>query len=321
MTQQSGTNERFLQTPVILSEIMRTMEPDLVFLPIIPVVDSKGQPVTYGVKGNASSDSKKQAPRIQTPSAKFPEVQISRITKKSAILNQEGFSIRLDEDALRLPAGADMIMDAFQTLGSWMGENVNGNIYSTLDAGSTDAGWTVGAAWSETTSTPMTDLRTFKNAMKREGKPFRMTDIFVEMTNFNELEEFLAGSEIPAYRDAAMNGQVQGASSSMVIPMEGKPAIHGMHSGITHGDIMGLDRIHKTAASLFYYNNPKYALPEIAYEVIGPNGQPQRKSVPNFGLSTHQYFDDEKHEHVIQIWVDYVVVVKDAYGIITDNGI
>jgi len=114
-----------------------------------------------------------------------------------------------------------------------------------------------------------------------------------------------------------------GASSSMVIPMEGKPSIHGLHSGITHGDLMGLDRVHKTAASLFYWNNPKYSMPEIAYEVANPSapGGIERKTVPNFGLSSHQYFDDEKHEHVIQIWVDYVVVVKDAYGIITGNGI
>ena len=110
MTQQSGTNERFLNPPVILSEIMRTMEPDLVFLPMIPKVDSQGQPVQYGVKTSKSADAKKQAPRIQTASSKFPEVQLSRITKSSALLNKEGFSIRIDEDALKLPAGADMII-------------------------------------------------------------------------------------------------------------------------------------------------------------------------------------------------------------------
>lgn len=323
MTQQSGTNERFLQTPVILSEIMRTMEPDLAFLPIIPKVDSQGQPVTYGIKGSASADAKKQTPRMMTASAKFPEVTVSRITKASALLNKEGFSIRLDEDALNLPAGADMISDAYSTLGSWIAENVNTNIYTILRAGGTDAGMTPAAEWSSSSSTPMTDLRTFKNAMKVAGKPYRATDMFTGMTCFNELEEFLAGSDIPAYRDAAINGQVQGASSSMVLPMEGKPVMHGLHAGITDGDLLELDAVHKTHSSLFYWNNPKYSSPQITYEVADPMaaGGIARKTVDNFGLSANQYFDDEKHEYVIQVWLDYVVVVKDAYGIRYDDGI
>lgn len=323
MTQMSGANERFLNTDVILSEVMRTMEPDMVFMPLIPKVDSQGQPIKYGVKTSKSADTKKQIPRIQTASAKFPEVHLSRMTQEAALLNKEGFSIRLDEDSLNLPAGADMIMDGLQTLGQWIAESVNTNMYSTLDSGGTDSGATLTDWGTIAEATPLTDLRAFKNAMKREGKPYRMTDIFVEMTNFNELEEYLANSEYPAYRDAAINGVATGASSTMTVPMEGKPLIHGLHSGITHGDIMGLDGIHKNASTLFFWNNPKYTRPTISYQVANPsspNGV-ETKTVDNFGLSAHQFFDDEKHEHVIQVWVDYVVVVKDAYGIITENGI
>lgn len=323
MTQVSGANERFLQVPVILSEIARTMEPDLVFLPLIPKVDSQGQPVTYGVKTSNSSDTMKQTPRMLTASADFPEVQISRITKKSALLNKEGFSVRIDEDALNLPSGADVISDAYSTLGSWLVEGVNTNIYTILRAGGTDAGCTTTDWGTEASATPMTDLRALKNSMKTEGKPFRATDMFVEMTNFNELEEFLAGSEIPAYRDAAMTGYATGASSSMILPMEGKPRIHGLHSGITHGDFMEIDGIHKNHSSLFYWNNPKYSTPQITYEVANPAapGGFENKTIDNFGLSAHQFFDDRKHEYEVQVWVDYAVVVKDAYGIRYDNGL
>jgi len=71
---------------------------------LIPFVDSGGQPVVYGVESNASSDAKKQTPRMVTPSAKFAEVQITRMTKDTAITKTEGLSIRFDSSALKLPA-------------------------------------------------------------------------------------------------------------------------------------------------------------------------------------------------------------------------
>ena len=101
MVQISGTNERFLQKEAVLSEIMRIMDPELVFLGVIPYVDSGGENPTYGIKASKSSDAKKQTPRLKTPSSRFPEVEITRITKRSAVLSEEGLSIRLDKDAIQ----------------------------------------------------------------------------------------------------------------------------------------------------------------------------------------------------------------------------
>lgn len=318
MTQISGTNARFLQTPVILSEIMRIMEPDLKFIDKIPSVDTGGQPVVYGIKNSRSADSQKQKPRMQTPSSKFAEVQISRLTKDTAITKTEGLSLRFDKSALDLPAGRDMIMDGYSTVGYWLAEYMNTEIYSAIRAGGTDAGVTPAATWSTTaTATPMIDMLAFKNAFKREGYAYRLTDAFVHTNNLNEMEGFLISSELQPYRDAVINAPYQ---DQIVLPMEGKPVLHGCFSGITDGDILGLDRNHP-AASLFYYNDPKFSTPpDISYETV-VNGQPTVKSVPNFGLSSHQYYDDETHESVVQIWMDFVVKVKDAYGIIYDNGL
>ena len=318
MVQISGTNARFLNTPVILSEIMRVMEPTLKFIDMIPFVDTGGQPVVFGKKAAKSADGFKQKPRMTAPSSKFAEVQITRMTKDTAITSTEGLAVTFDSDALRLPAGKDMIMDAYETVAYWIAENMNTNIYSVLDAGSTDAGMTPAAAWGVAGATPLLDMMNFKNGMVREGYPYRMTDIFVEYVNYAEMEGFLIGSEIPEYRNAVINAPLQ---DEIVLPLEGKPVLHRMLSGETHGDVMGLDRNHKTAASVFYHNDPQFGTPkEIAYETIVA-GQVVRKTIPNFGLSTHQFYVDDTHETKVQIWVDSVVKVKDAYGIITDSGL
>ncbi|MFA4971955.1 MAG: hypothetical protein WC683_05030 [bacterium] len=315
--QISGTNARFLQTPVVLSEIRRVMEPYLKFTEMVPFVDSGGLPVVYGIKNSKSADAMKQKPRMTAPSSHFPEVQITRMTKATAITTVEGLSIRLDESALRLPAGRDMIMDGFNSAAYWIAENLNTTIYATLDAGSTDAGMTPTGQWSAAGATPIKDALAFKNGFIREGYPYRLTDAFIDSTNFGELEGFLVGSEIPSYREAALNTPLQDA---IVLPIEGKPIFHRLLSGITHGDIMGLDR-RNPGYAVYYHNDPNFGTPQsISYETV-EKGVTTVKTVPNFGLSTHQYVEDDTHDTIVQIWVDVVAKVKDAYSVITDNGL
>lgn len=315
MVQMSGVNDRFLNQEVVLSEILRVMEPDLKFMNLIPFVDTGGQPVAYGKKGSRSADAKKQVPRITTPSSKFPEVQFSRITKSTAITKTEGIAIRLDKDAIKLPAGRDMIMDGYQNAGFWLAEYLNTQIYTILRAGGTDAGVTISPAWSGA-ATPIADCIKFKNAMKRTGYPYRMTDMFVDLTNESEMELYLSASEIPQYRDAVLNTTV---ADTIVLPIEGKPTLHGLSEGITHGDIFGLDRNHP-AGAMFYNNDPQFSTAEISYETVVA-GQVTAKTVPNFGLNTHQFFENDTHDTVIQIWFDEVVVVKDPYGYLYDDGL
>jgi hypothetical protein len=93
-----------------------------------------------------------------------------------------------------------------------------------------------------------------------------------------------------------------------------------MFSGITDGHILGLDRNHKGAASVFYYNDPQYSVPEVSYETV-VDGKPIQRTVPNFGLSMYRYKEDDTHDTIIQLWMDHVTVVKDAYGILYDTGL
>jgi len=123
-------------------------------------------------------------------------------------------------------------------------------------------------------------------------------------------------SDIPAYREASI---AVGNGDAITLPMAGKPTFKGLFSSITHGDVLGLDRNHP-GSSLFYNNDPQFSTPTITYETAGENGVKTQKTIKNFGLSTHRYFEDDTHDTVIQIWFDSVIVIKDAYSIIYDNG-
>jgi hypothetical protein len=318
MTQISGTNARFLNTEVILSEIMRVMEPKLAFLDLIPFVDTGGLPVVYGKKASASSDGLKQTPRMTAPSSRFPEVQISRMTKETAITATEGLSMTFDKAALTLPAGRDIIISTYEEVAYWIAQYMDATIYATLDAGSTDTGMTPSAVWSAAGATPLLDMLNFKNGMIHEGYPYRLTDAFVEGTNFTEMEAYLIASEIPEYRQAVINSPI---TDEIVLPIEGKPMLHRLLSGIVHGDIMGIDRNHRGAATVYYHNDPQFGTPATINYVTVVNGQEVIKPVPNFGLSTHQFYVDDTHETKVQVWLDTVVKVKDAYGIGTDDSI
>lgn len=315
--QVSGTNARFLKPALVLSEVMRIMEPNLIWLNLIPFVDTGGLPIVYGEQGTASSDALKQTPRVMTPSSGFPEVEISRMTKKTAITKAEGLSVRFDKSALTLPSGVSMIRDSINKVAYWLVEYLNAQIYATLDAGSTDSGITVSGQWSAATSAPQQDLDNFVDSMIREGYPYRMSDVFIENANFKELKAYMAASERPIDYNA-----VAGRPKQDMISMPGGYDVHRVMSSVTHGDMLGIDAVGGRGASALYYNNDSMFMTPatVSYETV-VGGSIVTKSVPNFGLSTHQYFEDATHDTVVQLWIDQVTKVKDAYGIVSENGI
>lgn len=315
MVQMSASNERYLEKVEAITTVLKILEPDLAFKGLIPHVNTFGDIPTFLQKPQKSADPKKQVPQIKTPSSKFPEVEITRGKVVAALTQEEGISIRFDKSILQRRTGADVIMDSLQTVGYWLAEYLNNNIYTTMRAGGTDAGMTPTAVWSAATATPVEDLRNFKNAMRREGYPYRCTDIFVEQVNFNEAEGYLVASEIPQFREAAMAA----GQSKITLPLEGRPVLTGLYSGVTHGDLLGIDR-NKPAATLFYNNDPNFSTESVTYETV-VNGQQVIKTVENFGLNFHRYFEDDTHDTVCQFWFDVVPVVKQAQGIIYDNGI
>jgi hypothetical protein len=111
-----------------------------------------------------------------------------------------------------------------------------------------------------------------------------------------------------------MIGQTTVGEDAVYIPAL-RGTIHRVDEGLTESDILGLDK-QNPAGTYYYYNDPRYGMKSVSYPTTSG-----MKTVPGFGLNTHQYFDDKSHEVVTQFWFDSIFTVEDAYGIIYDTGI
>ncbi|RKX64422.1 MAG: hypothetical protein DRP42_06385, partial [Tenericutes bacterium] len=118
-------NEKFLRKEVVLGTVFEILEPYLVFHDIIPKVKAPERIVRYTQETvSASSDTKKKLPKIRTPGSKWAQLGITPMTIKAGLLNQEGFEIRIDEDAVQFASGVDEIKRAYSRAAFWIAEHI-----------------------------------------------------------------------------------------------------------------------------------------------------------------------------------------------------
>lgn len=309
-------NEKFLRKEVVLSKVFEIMEPYLVFHDILPKVKAPERVVRYKQETtSASTDAKKKTPKTRTPGSKWAQLGITPMTIKAGVLNQEGFEIRIDEDAVQYAAGVDQIKRAYNRAAYWLAEHINTSIATALIAGATTPTWTPTAAWSAATATPVTDLRTFRHQMKREGYPYILSDVFVHSDNLDELSGYLTDVSIGDLKQREIFGMPKITDDYIDIPVI-HTQVHGLMSGITEGNLLGIDR-RNPAGTFFYNNNPKYGSETIKYR----NSEGKLVTVPNFGINVHKYHDDESHDEVFQLWVDSTTEIMEPYAALYDTGI
>lgn len=319
MTQVSGTNDRYLKKEVALPIIYRIMNPNLIWTDMIPRVASTSRAIQYKYDAySRSSDPKKETPPIHTESAKFPELDKTRMSSAAAILKKQGFQMRVDRDAVTKVDGVNEITEAYETAGFWLAEYINTAVLAALTAGATTPTWTPTGVWSGTTATPVDDLIRLGAQMDREGYPFRMTDIFVEKDNWYELKAYLTSVDVEDAKQKSMYGVPEVSTDRIHVPVVGAD-IHKVMSGLTHGYVLALDS-NNPAATTHYYNDPKYASQKVSYKTI-VDGKEVTKSVPNIGIHFHQYEENDTHDTVMQFWYDNITVVKKPYGLLYDSGI
>lgn len=316
MPNLSSPNEQFLVKEYVLGEVFRIMEPELYFMDFLPQIQSSARSVWYKYEDtSAASDSKKQTPRLMTASAKFPKVSISQMQITAGVLNQKGFSIEIDRDAITQTEGIDEITRALERVSYWLAESVNTQIAAAfLAEGTALAGaWAPTAAWSAATATPVDDLVRFRKNMRREGYPYRLTDVLVHNDNLVELQQYLTAIDI----SDAKQKQIYGLPSddAIEVPAAGC-TVHGLMSSLSEGTIIGLDKNH-AAGSLYYFIDPEFSQKTVTYE----NSEGKVIKTPNFGLSYNQYMDNVTHNTVIQLWMDYGLMFKEPYATINDSGI
>lgn len=316
MPNVSNPNEQFLSKEYVLGEVFRIMEPNLYFMDYLPQIQSTARSVWYKKETtSAASDTKKALPRLLTASAAYPKVTISQMEIEAGVLNQKGFSIEIDRDAITQAEGIDEIQRSIDRVSYWLAESVNTAIAAIfLAEGTALAGaFTPTAEWSAATATPVDDLIRFRAQMRREGYPYRLTDVLVHNDNLVELQQYLTAIDISDAKQKQIYGMP--ADDAIEVPAA-SCTVHGLLSSITHGTILGLDKNH-SPGSLYYFIDGEFSQKEIVYQ--DSDGKMVR--VPNFGLSYNQFMDQRTHNTVIQLWMDYGLMFKEPYATINDTGI
>jgi len=309
MTQVSLPNEKFLRKEFVVPKIFEIMEPYLAFLDVLPKVKSDSRAIRYKQESvSASTDPKKKTPRSITPGSRWTYVDITQMEIKSALLNKEGFAVRIDEDAVQFTEGVDEINRAYKKIGFWLAEHINTLTATALTSGVTASGVTPTAVWDHADATPVADLIEFEDDMVLEGYPYRMTDVFIEQVNFKELKAYLTSLDIGDLKQKQIYGMPLVKNDAITIPVVGG-TVRRLMSGLVHGSYLVLDSNHP-AATIFYNNNPRYATPSISYKMV-VDGKIVNKTETNIGFSFNKYVDDETHDTVMQFWIDQVCVVKE----------
>lgn len=322
--QISGPNAKFLKTEFIAPRILEILEPNLAFIQpgksgMLPMVKANAPSVAYKKETtSASSDSKKVKPRKKTPGTEWTYVTIDQLTQDTALLGSNGFAVRIDRDAIRFTEGIDEIKRAYNRIGYWTAEYINDQIISEITTNATTPTWTPTAVWSAATATPVEDLIKLYGQMKREGYPYRMTDVYLHDTNWQELLLYLTNVDVDGAKQKAFYGVPEIDQDVIRVPVV-KSDIHSLMSGLDEGYALGLDR-NNPCGTVYYNVDPAFGSAKITYNTV-ENGKKTAKTINNPGINVHQYVDDDTHEVVIQVWVDFGVAIKEQYAALYDSGV
>ena len=316
----SGTNDRWLRAGVAIPAAIKVMEPNLVFTNMIKAIrEDKNSFMYIESVPNKSSDAKKKTPPEHLIGGKFPELDYTRPTVTAGLMESNGFSIRLLYDVIQQKIeGANEIMKAYEVAGYWLAEWVNNAQAAAMIAGATTPTWTPTDWGTPATATPVEDLRKLKYQMRREGYPYRLSDVFVHINNLAELEGYLTHMDISAVKQQSIYGVPGGTGDSINIPIAGCQ-VTGLASGITEGGVLGLDGA-RLGVETHYYLDPGHSVMRASYRTI-ENGVEVTKNAPNVGIHFRTWEDNETLDQILQFWVNQKTVVTQPYSVLYDTGI
>ena len=314
----SGTNDRYLQKGVALPLIYEVMEPNLLWAGMTRQIQDDNNAFMYQYDSSGKSgDSKKKSPPKFVVGAELPELDRSRKSTASSLLETNGFAMRIPRNVIRSKAGKSEIMEDYEYAGYWMAEWINTNILAALRSGAT-AGTGATANWSATTATPINDMITWDADMDREGYPFRVTDGFTNKAQWYELVKYLTEIDISDEKQKKLYGVPEISKDRIHVPVVDVD-VHKVMSGTTDGEMLLLDR-NNPAAETHYYVDPEFSQARITYNTV-VDSTPTSVTVPNVGIHFYQYEEDNSHDTILQFWVENKTVVTKAYGLLKATGL
>lgn len=238
----SGTLDRYLRKEVALPIVYEKMEPALLWQNYVRMVPEESEAFLYRYNDTSmSGDAEKQYPPMHESGALFPELDYTRPSTGAAMTEERGFSMRIPRKVIRSSSGINEVMKAYEVAGFWLGEFINTEIGTALTSGATSASWTVTAAWSEGTATPIDDLMDLVEEINdREGFNYHVDEILLEKTNWNELKKYLLELDLAEFKQKTLYGMPEVRKDAVYIPVL-DATLRKVKSGLTHSYVLGVD--------------------------------------------------------------------------------
>lgn len=314
-----GTTDFFLQQGNAFRLLYERAEPLLWVTDYVNAMQDDKAAFTYRYDDvGMDADPKKKKPAHAQIGGDFPEINMSRLKYTSGMTESRGFQIRVPRNIIREePKGISEILRAYKFAGYWMARFINDEVLAVILAGATVPTWTPTTTWDLPGATPFSDLRTFKNTMKREGYVYQMTDIILANENYEELEGYLATVDITDMQRLKIYGTPTINGDVINIPLIGN--VRGVLSGMTEGTVLGLDKAN-SCAELHYYNDAKFATDTVSYETV-KNGTKQEITAPNIGFHFKTWVEDSTEDTIMRFWVEDKCVITEALAARKDTGI
>ena len=323
----SGTNARYLQPGLAIKLAYEQLQKNLYWLDILPTMETKTGSFIYNYRNfNYSGDAKKETAPLKSQSSRFTRVEMSRPLTASDLTESVGFEMALDRKSIQNPDyGPSTAVRAIQTLGYWISEQRNtANLQSMIDGANTSfTNFSPANEWSDTSAaTPVQDLVDLASDFIKEGYPQRMTDVFLNKTNWDELNKYLINVDIGDIKQRALFGEPSMSwDDAITVPVAGGAKAHNVFSNITEGYILAIDaRPGLVGAETHYYIDPEFSMQRTSYTTV-VNGQTVTKPANNPGIHFHQYMEDDTHNIIVQMWQDAKTVVTQDEGISYGSGI
>jgi len=140
--------------------------------------------------------------------------------------------------------------------------------------------------------------------MEQDEYPYELTDVYLHKDNYDELLKYLMTLDVVKGERETIWGMPNFKTPTVDMPVLGMKA-HRMRRGTIEGSVLGLDA-RFSPATFYYARNPKY--PQAEENALG------------FHLNT--YVDNDTHDTVFQLWLEYAILVKEPYaGIYAATGV
>lgn len=315
---QSLKPEYFLNKHNIERLFIKNMEPALHFNGILPVTDIDSSDFTY-IEDDLTAtkditDGVQGEPMPAGEMSQLTEISISDVSQKVGKIYKMGYKIKFSRDVLRRQDIIDEFQRTYHNVGFGIAYKINGMLINGLTGGAGAGKATIPVTWGSDTGkqNPLEDIIKSSFAYKLPTKPRRLTGIYLNETNYEELLIWCYDNDHKWERDPT------GATVLQVPQMLGM-SFFDVDDQISEGYWLGMDirpQIYP-GATVYRSIDPKFSSAG-ANQKNPQEGATRDQTVINVNVKEQ---DEYPFITVIDVWTEMGLAIKDSTGIQYQNGV